>query len=167
MQEKASELIEKKDFSEILRSLSAMRAGLEGSSYKEFRWAEVAFVRLSSLGFRHVRDSFRGETPYRSTFDWNLKDFSDYRVLFVRRCMGLRVPLMEFRKHPRLCVLASLLFGDDFRDVVCEEYGAAYLYAKYVVGGRLPEGMHSRLVMESFLSQDCLLKRYFSEFGLH
>ena len=88
----------------------------------------------------------------------------------MRRCLGLRVPLAEFRKHPRLCALDCLLFGvpgGDFGDVVCEDYGASYLYAKYVLGGRLPEKMHSRLVMESFLSQDCLLKRYFSEFGLH
>lgn len=88
---------------------------------------------------------------------------------FLNRCLGHKVKNSEILKFPRLCVIyARQILNDRFRlaeDVIAGDLISAYFYSKLVIGGKLPDVMHNRLVLNSFGGCDDILKKYLLEFA--
>lgn len=91
---------------------------------------------------------------------------------YIYRCLGHKVRVQEILKFPRLCVMYSKRILEDrfelAEDVIVRDPISVYFYAKLVIGGRLPEKMHSQLVLRSFepgFERNGVVRQYFSEFG--
>lgn len=111
-----------------------------------------------------VKDRFRRGYKAGSL---NFSQISDGRVAYLSRCLGHTVSKKNFFKYPKLCVLYSFsILKDRWKDaeeVISSNDDSAYLYSKYVVSGRLPEKMHTEIVMRSFVSKSFSIRKYFSE----
>lgn len=96
----------------------------------------------------------------------NFSNFDDGRVLYLSRCLGHKVSETKFLRFPRLCVLYSLCILQDrwkyAEPVIVRDDIAAYFYAKSVIRGRLPEKMHTEIVMRTFVSKSLAIEKYFS-----
>lgn len=94
----------------------------------------------------------------------------DVRVEYALACAGEPVDENKFLKFPKFCVLyAKNILKKRFfaaEEVIASDPIASYLYAEHVIDGVLPEEMHSRLLMGSFV--DCssyALKKYLALVG--
>jgi hypothetical protein len=96
-------------------------------------------------------------------------DMDCYAPEFLHRCLGHKVNESKILKFPRLCVVyASRVLRDRFRlaeDLIAGDLISAYFYSKLVIGGRLPDVMHNRLILGSFGNCDNILKKYLVEFA--
>lgn len=96
----------------------------------------------------------------------NFSNLDDPKVLYLRRCLGHKVSETKFLKFPRLCVLYSLcILNDRWRyaeSVISKDDVACYLYSKHVIRGKLPEKMHTEIVLRTFVSKSPAIEKYFS-----
>lgn len=98
-------------------------------------------------------------------------DFSknDGKILYLRKILGHKINERLFFEYPRLCVLYSLcILNDRWKDAeryIVNDGVACYFYAKYCIGGFLPEKMHNQIVLNSFLGKSFIFQKYFSEIG--
>ena len=92
---------------------------------------------------------------------------SDPFITYFSRCLGHKINEKVLLKSPRLSVLYSLcILKDRWRmaeDAIAADDAAAYLYSKYVICGRLPEKMHSEIVLKTFLRQSFVAQIYLRE----
>lgn len=99
------------------------------------------------------------------------RDFKiDIRAAYAEACAGNEIDSELFLKFPKFCVLYSKnILKSRFlvaEKVIASDPVAAYLYAKHVIDGPLPEEMHNQLLIESFVGGDSYaLKKYLAEFG--
>ena len=118
----------------------------------------------TNLEARQVKSLFRA--GYKDG-TLNFSNFSDGRVLYLSRCLGHKISSSYFLKFPRLCVLYSLcILKERWRsaeDYIVKDDMAVYLYSKYVIGGILPEKMHTEIVLGTVLHKSLAIQKYFSE----
>lgn len=97
------------------------------------------------------------------------EEYASVADSYVERCLGHKVSPKKFLKYPKICVLyARQILKDRFKlaeDGIAGDSAAAYLYSKYVIGGMLPDRMHSRLVLSSFAARDENSARYLRDFS--
>lgn len=113
----------------------------------------------------YVRDLHRlGSYGVLLNDDW----FGRLSMLYVEGCLGHKV-LGELKKSPRLCALwAGVHVGGRWREmesVISGDHLAMYMYSSKVLGGRLPNEMHNRMVMESYLEVTLPMRLYFSSWA--
>lgn len=129
----------------------------------------------SSLRLLEERFEYTNLSPYqiKNLFREGYKDgtlnfsnFDDPKVLYLSRCLGHKVSESRFLKFPRLCVLYSLCILKDrwkyAEPVIGKDDMACYLYSKHVIGGKLPEKMHTEIVLRTFVSKSPAIEKYFS-----
>ncbi len=141
---------------------------LYGLSYLGQVWSGDEELVFKNVGFAYERC----DVPRYWVRDWYRAhggDLSGVGEAYVLKCLGHKVPDSVFFGCPRMCVLvAREFFGGRWR--ACEDYVmgdsvAAYFYARLVVGGRLPHGLHGILGLRSFEGVDYALRRYFVDFA--
>ncbi len=113
-----------------------------------------------------VKDSFQ----QAAGADWGcgfLPD--DPRAAYVYRCLGHRVSDRVFFSWPKLCVLVALVLERGrwrvAEDAIASDDVACYFYSRLVLRGRrLPSGMHSAVVLRSFLGGSLATRGYLAGF---
>lgn len=122
---------------------------------ENFEYTNMAPYQVRNL----FRDGYKDGTL-------NFSNFDDGRVLYLSRCLGHKISEQKFLKFPKLCVLYSLcILKDRWRyaeDEIVRDDVASYFYAKYVICGKLPEKMHTQIVLNTFLCKSPAIQKYFS-----
>lgn len=134
---------------------------LDPYSFCRFIDSDWEYTNYSCWQIRNIfREGYKDGTL-------NFSDFSDGRVLYLSRCLGHKISEKLFFKFPRLCVLYNLTFlkgrWREAEDHIVKDDLAVYLYSKYVVGGILPEKMHTEIVLGTILRKSVPIQKYFSE----
>lgn len=113
-----------------------------------------------------VKDSFQ----VAAGADWGCGAAADDpRVAYVYRCLGHRVCDAVFFPWPKLCVLVALVLERGrwraAEDAIASDDLACYFYSRLVLRGRrLPSGMHSAVVLRSFLGGSLATRGYLDGF---
>ena len=118
----------------------------------------------TNVDLYYVKDWFR--RGYKPDI-LNFSNLDDPVVSYVRRCIGHKINYKIFFRYPRLSVLYSLRILKGrwplAEEAISSDDVASYLYAKYVICGRLPEKMHTEIVMRTFVDTTVAARSYFLE----
>jgi len=149
-----------KSFSYFLNGLELL-SSVKTCDENQLKILEESF-EYTNLPAYYVKSLFRDGYKHGTL---NFSNFDDGRVIYLSRCLGHKISESKLLRFPRLCVLYSLRILKDrwkyAEDAIVTDDVAAYFYSKYVIVGRLPEKMHSQIVLNTFLCKSPAIEKYF------